>query len=507
MTLHAMLRDNRTRFPERPWLRFGPQTWTYAEGDALTDRLAAGLWSIGIRKGDRVGLLLANCPEIVFCYFACFKIGAIAVPLNTRFQASELAYALGHAEARILIGHADLCSAVLPLREQLPSLSEIYVVGRPSAETKPFSQLHETQGATAISAGASEQVVALLYTSGTTAKPKGVIHSHATLLQQNTNMIETYGHDAFAVTAIAMPLCHIAGFSVQMLVATQAAGTIVILPGFDAENVLRTIEQSRATYLFTLPTHVNMMVNHPRADEFDLGSLRLCIAGGDCLPMELHDRFQAMFGVTIDEGCGMTEVVYTLQPRLAGERRVGSIGKPLGDVTIRLEDEHGKEVPPGHAGEIVVSSKAVTYGYWNDPHSTGATIRGGALYSGDLARRDDDGFYWFVGRCKDIIIRGGSNISPAEIEDVLYRHPAVYEAGVVGLPDPELGQKVRAYVALKPGIEATEADLIAWAGKSLAAYKVPESIMFAAQLPKGPTGKVLRRALRDEAGTPDRSPA
>jgi long-chain acyl-CoA synthetase len=206
-----------------------------------------------------------------------------------------------------------------------------------------------------------------------------------------------------------------------------------------------------------------------------------------------------LFGINVDELCGMTEVLYCNQPFDQGQRRPGSIGKPFGDVRIRLEAPDGNEVPLGEVGEIVVHSGAVTLGYWNDPENTKLALRGGGMHTGDLAWRDADGFLWFAGRSKDIIIRGGSNISPGEVEDVLYAHPAVYEAGVVGVPCADMGQRVRAYVTLKPGAMATDRELVDWVARKVAAYKVPESIIFLATLPKGPTGKVLRRDLRNQA--------
>jgi long-chain acyl-CoA synthetase len=223
------------------------------------------------------------------------------------------------------------------------------------------------------------------------------------------------------------------------------------------------------------------------------------MGGGDCVPLEMQNRFKELFGIVVDELCGMTEVIYCNQPLNLGQRRAGSIGKPFGDVRIRLEDADGNEVPDGEVGEIVIHSGAVTLGYWNDPENTRLALRGGGMHSGDLARRDDDGYLWFAGRAKDIIIRGGSNISPGEVEDVLYAHPAVYEVGVVGVPCSEMGQRVRAYVALKPGTQATDKELIDWTAKSIAAYKVPESIAFLPALPIGPSGKVVRRALREQA--------
>ena len=495
-SLRAMLEENAAAFPDRSWLHYEGAQWTYAEGDASANRIAAGLVRIGVKAGDRVALLFTNCADIVFCYFACFKVGAIAVPINARFQPPEVIYTLEHTQALVLIGQAQLCGAILPLRDQLSHLSHIYVADGPLPGAEALSDLYGERDGDAVGANSGgDGVAALLYTSGTTAKPKGVIHTHATLLQQTANLIDGFGEAAYAVTAIVAPLYHIGGFSLQMLPATQVGGAIWIMPRFDPEMALRTLAESRATLFFGLPTHINMMANVPDAQEYDLGSLRRCISGGDCVPLALQTRFRELFGVFVDEGCGMTEVLTTYQPGLAG-RRAGSIGKPIGDVRIRLEDAEGREVPAGKVGEMVIFSGALTPGYWNDPQATAAAIRNGGMHSGDLARRDDDGFLWFEGRIKDIIIRGGSNIAPGEVEDALYSHPAVYEAGVVGVPDAELGAKVRAYIALKPGRRTTEAELIAWCGERLAAYKVPESIVIADRLPQGPTGKVFRRALR-----------
>jgi long-chain acyl-CoA synthetase len=394
----------------------------------------------------------------------------------------------------------ELCAPLLKQRAALPDLAKIFVTGGSLPGTSPFSNLLQASDTPlALPDVGDEQLAALLYTSGTTARPKGVMHTHATLLHQNANYFQACGTEVYSQAVTFLPLCHIAGFSFSSLSTTQAGGTLWIIPRFDPETVLRTLAESRCTFSGGLPVHINALVNCPGAESYDLSALKLFIAGGDCTPLELQNRFKTLFGVNVDELCGMTEVIYSMQPHLLGERRPGSIGKPIGDVRIRLEDPDGNEVAPGGVGEIVIFSGAVTPGYWNDPQSTEAALKNGGMHSGDLARRDEDGFYWFAGRSKDIIIRGGSNISPGEVEDVLYAHPAVYEAGVVGAPCAELGQRVRAYVVLKARAQATQDELREWVAKSLAAYKIPESIIFASDLPKGPTGKILRKVLRDRA--------
>ncbi|HWU54101.1 MAG TPA: AMP-binding protein [Rhizomicrobium sp.] len=493
MALHAALQRNAAAFGDRPWLQFEGMRWSYGEGEALTSRMAAGLLRLGIKAGDRVALLFTNCPELVFCYFACFKIGAIAVPINTRFQTAEVIYAVHHSGAVLLIGQQDLCAPLLEARAELPHLAGMIV-----ADTESFAAL-SGEAPAALPAVDDGQLAVLMYTSGTTAKPKGVMHSHATLRRQSENYLAVLGTDVYAQTLVSLPPCHMAAFSIFLLSATEAGGTVTILPRFEPGAVLRSIGENRITYAGAMPVMMNALINYPDAQNHDLSSLLMFVSGGDCVPLELQNRFRELFGVTVDELCGMTEVMYCNQPVSLGQRRPGSIGKPFGDVRIRLEDADGNEVPAGEVGEIVAHSGAVTLGYWNDPENTKAALKGGGMHTGDLAWRDGDGFLWFAGRSKDIIIRGGSNISPGEVEDVLYTHPAVYEAGVVGVPCSELGQRVRAYVALKPGAQATDRDLMDFAAGKIAAYKTPESIVFLATLPKGPTGKVLRKALRDQA--------
>jgi acyl-CoA synthetase (AMP-forming)/AMP-acid ligase II len=464
--------------------------------------MASALLRLGVQRGDRVALLFANGPELVFSYFACFKAGAVAVPVNTRYQVPEIVYVLNHSEARALIGQADLCAALLSRRADLPHLAHVYVDGEaaPNAGTRPYAELCRPPHSPArLPALPEDQLAALFYTSGTTARPKGVMHTHATLQRLSANLIAIWGSETLARTVIALPLCHMAGFGCQLLPALQTGGTAWLLPRFEPETMLRLLAECRATHFIGMPVHLNALLHSPQAEHLHLPALRQCAAGGDSVPLELQRRFKARFGVELDEVCGMTEVIYSAN-RPPDIRRAGSIGRPIGDVRLRLVDTEGREVAPGEVGEIVAQSGAMTPGYWNDPDATAAALQNGWLHTGDLALQDEDGYYWFVGRKKDIIIRGGSNISPAEVEEALYTHSDVYEAGVIGIPDPILGEVVRAYVALKPGAQATEAALRQFLGERLAAYKVPERIFFLPELPKGPTGKIHRQTLRERAG-------
>jgi acyl-CoA synthetase (AMP-forming)/AMP-acid ligase II len=500
MTLQAALAEGARAFPDRPWISCDDQAWTYAQGDRITDRLARGLMAAGVEPGDRVALLFGNGPEIVFSYFACFKVGAIAVPLNIRLAPPELAYAIGHCEASILLGQDHLCQAVMPLLPQLPRLSSVYVAGGAFDGAGRFEALFDGDGdqPAALPPVDDSQAAVVMYTSGTTAKPKGVIHTHAGLRQLWANFIDAFGEGVCDRIVVSMPMCHISGFS-SLVTGTQQHSSLWTLRRFDPEQVLDLLQRSRATFGAGLPIQVKALVDHPRASEFDLGALKGFFCGGDYVKADLQSRFRSLFGVPLDEILGMTEVYYTLQPLARGERKPGTVGKPFGDVRVALLDRAGEPVADGEVGEFVVWSASMSPGYWNDPASTAATIRDGWLWTGDLGSRDADGFYRFEGRSKDVIIRGGSNISPGEVEDVLLDHPAVADAGVVGAPDAEFGQVVWAYVALSPGAEVGAAELVAWAGERIAAYKVPERIVFTAALPKGVTGKTDRKGLRDQA--------
>jgi long-chain acyl-CoA synthetase len=482
----------------------GGRRWTYGEFDELSDRLAAGLARLGVGCGDRVALQLANRPELVFAYYACFKLGAIGVPINNRFAAPEIEYALNHSACRVCVSQPDLYAGIASVREALTTVEQFFLVDAGGQSTLPpgtgaFAELVETPANdVTFPKLADDAVAAILYTSGTTSRPKGVTHTHGSLaatVDYHGKHIDLRSDDLICVVP---PLCHIFGFATQMIGAVWARARMILIPRFDPEVVLHTIQEHQATRIVGLPTMLQALVNHPRAAEFSLRSLRTCIGGGDAVPLALQDKFLEKFGVTILEGCGMTEVIpFTLN--MPGAHRRGSIGRACPGMEIRLVDDAGGNVPPGTAGEILVRSDAAMIGYWLEPEITAATLAGGYVHTGDLARLDEDGYYWFMGRKKEIIIRAGSNISPLEVEEALYQHPAVRECGVVGVPDAAMGEVVWAYVAPRDHEPLSAADLQAFLAERIAPYKVPEAIRFQDVLPKGPTGKIHRRTLRDWA--------
>ncbi|MEQ1910780.1 MAG: AMP-binding protein [Vicinamibacterales bacterium] len=503
MELGNALRTGNSQYPTKTALIVEERSWTYADLDAATDRMAAGLFALGVGPGDRVAVHFTNGLEIVVAYYACFKIGAIVVPLNTRMKGLELQYVLNHSAARFYLGQPALFAEIAPVRSGVQTIERYFLSGDSSAfeGVSPLGGLDASAEDFTFPSIEPDAVGAILYTSGTTARPKGVTHTVRTLSHLANNGIALAQTDAGDIVGIVVPVCHV--FGLGMLVATLTAGTtIVMIPRFDPVFVLEQLQRHKVSLFGGLPIMLNALVNVPGASAYDVSALRACFAGGDAVPTELQRRFKDTFGVDITEACGMTEVQpYTCNP-IYGRGKAGAIGLPAPGVTLRLVDPLGRDVPAGAEGEVLVRSEAMMVGYWNDPEATAATIADGWLRTGDLARVDEDGYYWFVGRKKEIIIRGGSNISPLEVEEVIYKHPAVRETGVIGVPNDALGEVVLAYVSLKSGAAVSEADLKAFIGTQVAAYKVPESILFVPELPKGLTGKIHRKTLKDWAIKP-----
>lgn len=500
MLLANDLKKIAAKNPDKDLMVFRDDTFTYREFDKITDRIAASLLKNGVKRGDRIAMFLKNCPELVFCYYACFKSGAVAVPINFRYKGRELAYAATNCGARMLIIHDELYEEYADARESLKSIEECYVVSDKDApaDLRKFSDLTAESGHDVQVPVIDENDPAvILYTSGTTAKPKGVVHTHYSLLHTAVNMAATQYINDRDTSLIPLPVCHIFAFTVAIS-TVYVGGTVFLMPKFEVESLLDVIDKYTPTTTTLLPFQLGKIVMHERAGNCDFSSLKHCFAGGDKVPVEIHRKFQELTGIEITEGCGMTECCpYAINPPL-GPKKLGSIGRPAHATRLRLVDDEGKNVPEGETGEIIVKSEAVMAGYWNNKEETSKALRDGWLYTGDLARLDEDGYYWFVCRKKDIIIQGGSNISPLEVEGALYEHPAVKEAGVIGIPDKNLGETVKAYVSLKNDITPapTEDELKEFVDSRLASYKVPERIEFLEDLPLTNIGKVDRKALR-----------
>jgi acyl-CoA synthetase (AMP-forming)/AMP-acid ligase II len=494
-----MLTEMRTRTPDKIALWFGERSWTFAELDDATDRIAANLSAAGVRAGDRVGLFFPNCSELVLGYFACFKLGAIAVAMNYRYRQPEARYALEHSGATSLLVHRTLAGEVTGLPLENMGVKNCYLVGgNASGQFKSFDSLLSGQGEPPAPSFDEQQPAAILYTSGSTAKPKGVTYSHSTLWHNCVIQCESFQFTPADVFLVSTAACHAAASTGQLFPGIYVGCTSVLTHLPTPAQVVDAVTTRGVTRMQMLPATLEDLADyletHP---ERNLGTCRVCTAGGDVVPLELHQRFRRLAGFEISELYGMTEVLSCITNPVFGDKKPGSVGKPVAQTLVRIVDERDQDVPPGSTGELLVKSPAMMVGYWNDPAATAETLRGGWMHTGDLARCDGDGYYWFVSRKKEIIIRGGSNISPQEIEEVLDEHPDVHLSCVVGVPDRHYGQIVGAFVSLREGLAKppTVEDLQKFVAGKLAAYKVPERITIMRELPLNPSGKVDRKKL------------
>jgi acyl-CoA synthetase (AMP-forming)/AMP-acid ligase II len=447
------------------------------------------LLEAGIAPGDRVALFMPNCPELVIAYLACFAAGVVAVPLNTRYRAPEVAYSVERSGAQTAIVHRDL------LDEMGDPPERLWIVGDGDGAWR--AALDAQPPPTGDASGDAAAVV--LFTSGSTSRPKGVTHTHTSIQHTVDTQVRVQELGPGDVNLITLAMCHVAGLFGQLLPTLRTGGCCILHSRYEPGAAAREIECSRVTRIQLLPAQLATLLDAAVADGRDLSSLRCAIVGGDALTLELHDRFREVTGLEATEVCGMTECFnYSMNPPFAA-KRLGSIGLPPAGTELRLQGATGGEPPEGQPGEILVRSAGVMRGYWRDPEHTAEVLRDGWLHTGDVARRDTDGYYWFVGRSKDLIIRGGSNVAPGEVEAVLHEHPAVGAAVVVGVPDRQLGQRIAAWVEPRAGAVPSEHELAEFVRERIAAYKAPEWIWVEPALPTTSVGKLDRHLLQKRA--------
>jgi long-chain acyl-CoA synthetase len=459
---------------------------SYGELDRLATQFAAMLYSIDAK--DKIAIFSHNCLEMVISYFAIFKLGLAAVPINTRFKSPELAYVLKNCKVSHIIVDEKLMPIFAEIQTDFPGLQVVKLTEASSNISSirllPLIKIHE------------HDLACILYTSGTTSKPKGVMHTHHSLMHTMINQVNTLELKESDKILISLSMCHIAGFAGQMLSTLYAGGCIVILDQYHPQTILNMIDQYHITHLMLLPAQVKELVTICQVEKNNLKNVKCCLAGGDKIPIELHQQYHQLTNKYIIECCGMTESFsYAIHYPINTEK-LGSIGKPVYDTELKLVNDH-QEIMDNQVGEILVKSQANAIGYWENVIESQHLLQNGWLYTGDLAYQDEDGYYWFMGRKKDIIIRGGSNISPLEVEEVFYKHPAIREVGVLGYPDKDLGQIVYTFVAIKEAEAVTENDLREFAKKYLADYKVPERIFIVTELPHNALGKLDRHKLLD----------
>jgi len=491
LNLASILTESAARVPDSPAVRLGDTQLTYAELDDRSARMAALLLEKGLRPGDRVGVMLPNVPEFPVAYYGVLRAGCVVVPMNVLLKKREIAFYLDDSGAKLLLAWQGFGEDARGGAEQ---------AGTELIEVEPASfaaLLAEHEPAAGLTDTAAEDTAVILYTSGTTGKPKGAELTHANLFRNADVSSRTTSEIAAGdVVFGGLPLFHSFGQTVSMNASLMVGACLTLVPRFDPGQALETIQRDRVTHFYGVPTMYGALLHHPERESFDTSSLRTCITGGASMPVEVLHGFEAAFGAIVLEGYGLSETSPVSSSNHPDrERKPGSIGTPLEGVEMRVFDEDDNEVAQGEVGEIVIRGHNIMKGYWQRPDATAEAMRGGWFHSGDMARVDEDGYFFIVDRKKDLIIRGGYNVYPREVEEVLYEHPKIREAAVVGVPHDQWGEEIGAAVVLHDGEELAPEEVSAYVKERIAAYKYPRLVWFLDELPKGPTGKILKREI------------
>lgn len=508
---------------------FEGKWYTNVEVEAEANRLANGLKSLGVKKGDRVALQMPNCPQVFIGFPGIHKMGGVVVPISPVMRPDQSAYIYRDCGAKAVITSADYLPWIQQAQQQAPELEHIILVDKGDAKgTIYYNELiSKSSDSYILEETDNDDLSGLVYTAGTTGVPKGVMHTHFTSYMQIKGFVEfaegyqsvtlkqirytidangkrcesideVTGVNRHAVGLRVLPLSHALGI-LWMYTGYLMGVKVVALRWWNVEEAFKMIQEFRVTHLNAVPTMYIMMLNHPDIDKYDLSSLRELTCGGAPLPADVGLKWREKFGVEIREGYGMTELgAVTTQP-LDRPAKFGSIGKAdIKCLTVKVVDEKGKELSPGEQGEIIVKGPTMMKGYWNLPEETANTIKDGWLHTGDIGYADEDGYFYITDRKKDLIIRGGENVSPQEVEDVICKHQKVVDAGVVGIPDKVYGEEIKAFVVLRPGLQATEEEIIEFCKGYLPTFKRPKQVQFISALPKNLMGKLLRAELRKQ---------
>lgn len=487
---------------------------TYGEFEHTVGRFAKGLQDLGVEKGDHVAFLLGNTPHYLIALYATMRLGATAIPVNPIYTPDEISYILHNGDVKAVIA----LDALLPLVEKgvraFPQVSTFIVcettpdIAEKMAALSPQAQ-EKTHLFTQVIATAAESLepvevadndnAIILYTSGTTGSPKGAMLTHGNVYSNARDVAHYLGIKADDRVIATLPVFHVFALTVVVNAPLLSGATVLLTPRFSPTEIFALAREQKATVFAGVPTMYNFLYQLPEGDPEDFSTIRLAISGGASLPVALLHNFEQKFNVRVSEGYGLSEAspVTCFNP-LDRDRKAGSIGTSISNVENRVVDVNGQEVPVGEVGELIVRGPNVMKGYYKMPEETAMAIRDGWLYTGDLARVDEEGYFYIVDRKKDMIIVGGFNVYPREVEEVLFAHNNIVEAAVVGFPDPNLGEAVHAYVVLKEVAATTTEDLLSYCAKHMVKYKVPKMIEILDELPKNTTGKILRRSLKEK---------
>jgi long-chain acyl-CoA synthetase len=513
MNLVSRVHETATTQPEKIAYHFMGQDTSYAEFDMSVSKFASALQDLGIKKGDHIAFLLGNTPHFLISLYATMRIGVTAIPVNPIYTQDEISYIIQNSDAKAVIALDQL----LPLVEQaagvFPTVAHYIICETDPSTTEkiaalPASVKNKVRSFTQlIGAGTTNghpvdvdenETAIILYTSGTTGRPKGAMLTHKNIYSNARDVADYLGFSEGDRVVATLPVFHVFALTVVVNAPLLKGATILLVPRFSPGDVFKITREKEATVFAGVPTMYNFLYQFPEGRKEDFESIRLSISGGSSLPVALLHNFEEKFNVRISEGYGLSESspVTCFNPT-DRERIPGSIGTTITNVENKVVDELGHDVPDGEVGELIVRGPNVMKGYYKMPEETAAALRDGWLYTGDLARRDEDGYFYIVDRKKDLVIVGGYNVYPREVEEVLFEHRDVVEAAVIGVPDPDFGEAVHAFVVLKDGMKEDVESLESYCRKRLAKYKVPKHIEFLDELPKNTTGKILRRNLKD----------
>jgi long-chain acyl-CoA synthetase len=494
MNLAQILSDSAAKHPDRIAIKLDDFALSYELSEQVARRITGMVRSFGVEPGDRVALMLPNVPHFAAAYYGTLRAGGVVVPLNVLNKRREIEYYLKDSGAKVLFVWDLFAPEGEPAAAAAGCECVVVTVGEFEQRLFTFDPVEE------MVERADDDTAVILYTSGTTGTPKGAELTHGNMLRNAEICVELLGvetgPDEQAVIFGALPLFHSFGQSCGLNAAIRGGGMLTLLPRFDGEKALEIIERDHVSVFEGVPTMYGAMLHVPNRERFDTSTLELCASGGAAMPVELMREFEEAFHCKVLEGYGLSEtspVASFNQPSVG--RKPGSIGTPIEGVEMKVVDEAGQELPVGEIGEILVHGHNVMKGYWNRPDATAEVLQDGWLRTGDMATKDGDGFFFIVDRKKDMIIRNGFNVYPREIEEVLYEHPAVREAAVVGLPHEAYGEEVGAAVILKPGATASPDELREFVKEQVAAFKYPRKVWIVDELPMGPTGKILKREI------------
>jgi long-chain acyl-CoA synthetase len=501
MNIAVLGERNVEQFGEYDAVFFEGRNYSNVEMFELARRFSSALTGIGIQPGDRVGVMLPNIPEIGACYGGISRMGGVVMPMVFLLAVPEIRHILADSGAAAVITSPEFYANVAEALKEIDAKPQVIVLGDPAPEgTLSFQALVDQAQPDAMIVDRGEDDIAVIfYTSGTTGRPKGVMLSHGNLMfnaENTSKVVPTRDGD---VSIGCLPLAHLFGMGSTMVGQLHKLKG-VLLRWFSAEGFFEAVNQHGAKSSAVVPTMLAYMLSHPDFDTVDWSKFEWLVVAAAPVPVELADEFEKRTGARVLEGYGLTETSPTVSVmRMEDARRLGSCGRPVPNVTVAILDDADAPLPAGETGEVCVKGPNVMKGYYNLPDVTADAMRNGWFHTGDMGHLDEDGFLYITERKKDMIIRGGFNIYPRDVEEVLYGHPSVLEVAVVGVPDAKMGEEVRAYVVLRPGEHATADELLAHAQEHLAKYKTPKDVVFLDALPKNPIGKILKKDLREMA--------